>query len=88
MKATRQTVHFRFNAELNELLAAASSYLGITKTDLVEKCIRLNLDKVVKAEEAKNAVAAKRFKRLRNPNQRLLKRILDKGVTIEAISSP
>ena len=88
MKATRQTVHFRFNAELNELLAAASSYLGITKTDLVEKCIRLNLDKVVKAEEAKNAVAAKRFKRLRNPNQRLLKRILDKGVTIEAINPP
>lgn len=65
MKATRQTVHFRFNAELNELLAAASGYLGITKTDLVEKCIRLNLDKVVKAEEAKNAVAAKRFKKLR-----------------------
>lgn len=66
MKATRQTVHFRFNAELNELLAAASSYLGITKTDIVEECIRLNLDKVVKAEEAKNAVAAKRFKRLRS----------------------
>lgn len=65
VKATRQTVHFRFNAELNELLAAASGYLGITKTDLVEKCIRLNLDKVVKAEEAKNAVAAKRFKKLR-----------------------
>ena len=68
MKATRQTVHFRFNAELNELLAAASGYLGITKTDLVEKCIRLNLDKVVKAEEAKNAVAAKKFKKLRNPS--------------------
>jgi len=65
VKATRQTVHFRFNAELNELLAAASGYLGITKTDLVEKCIRLNLDKVIKAEEAKNAVAAKRFKKLR-----------------------
>ena len=77
MKATRQTVHFRFNAELNELLAAASGYLGITKTDLVEKCIRLNLDKVVKAEEAKNAVAAKKFKKLRNPNQRPLKRVLD-----------
>ena len=67
MKATRQTVHFRFDAELNELLAAASGYLGITKTNLVEKCIRLNLDKVVKTEEAKNAVAAKRFKRLRQP---------------------
>jgi len=77
VKATRQTVHFRFNAELNELLAAASGYLGITKTDLVEKCIRLNLDKVVKAEEAKNAVAAKKFKKLRNPNQRPLKRVLD-----------
>ena len=66
VKATRQTVHFRFNADLNELLAAASSYLGITKTDLVEECIRLNLDKVVKAEEAKKAVAAKKFKRLRS----------------------
>ena len=27
MKATRQTVHFRFKPELNELLEAASDYL-------------------------------------------------------------
>ena len=65
MKAARKTVHFRFDAELNELLEAASGYLGTTKTDLVEQCIRLNLDKVVKAEEVKKAVAAERFKKLR-----------------------
>jgi predicted DNA-binding protein len=65
VKTTRQTVHFRFKPELNELLEAASDYLGTTKTALVEECIRLNLDKVVKVEEAKKAVAAKRFKKLR-----------------------
>ena len=65
MKATRQTVHFRFKPELNELIEAASDYLGTTKTALVEECIRLNLDKVIKSEEVKKASAAKRFKKVR-----------------------
>ena len=70
MKATRQTVHFRFNAELNELLAAASGYLGITKTDLVEQCVRENLDKVVESEEKRKKVAAKLFRSVRSRHKK------------------
>ena len=66
MKAARKTVHFRFDAELNELLEAASDYLGTTKTDLVEQCIRKNLDKVVESEEKRKKVAAKLFRSVRS----------------------
>ena len=59
MRTNKQLVHFRFDAELNELLEAASGYLGTTKTALVEKCIRKNLDEVVAAEEKRKKAAAK-----------------------------
>ena len=65
MKATKTTVHFRFKPEMNELLEVASDYLGTTKTALVEECIRLNLDKAIKAGEVKKSLAAKKFKELR-----------------------
>ena len=65
-KGNRQVVHFRFEAELNELLEAASDYLGTTKTQLVEDCIRLNLDKVVATQERSKAGAAKLFKKVRS----------------------
>jgi len=64
-RENRQVVHFRFKADLNELLEAASDYLGTTKTQLVEDCIRLNLDRVVAAEEGRKAGAAKAFKKVR-----------------------
>ena len=64
MKATKTTVHFRFNPELNELLDVTSDYLGTTKTALVEECIRLNLGKAIKAGETKKAAAAARFKKV------------------------
>ena len=66
MRANKQLVHFRFDAELNELLEAASGYLGTTKTDLVEKCIRKNLDEVVASEEKRNKAAAKLFRSVRS----------------------
>jgi hypothetical protein len=65
-KENRKVVHFRFEADLNELLEAACKYLGATKTQLVEDCIRLNLDKVVAAEELRRAGAAKAFKKVRS----------------------
>ena len=65
-KENRKVVHFRFEADLNELLEAACKYLGSTKTQLVEDCIRLNLDKVVAAEELRRAGAAKAFKKVRS----------------------
>jgi predicted DNA-binding protein len=65
VKTPKTTVHFRFTPELNELLDATSDYLGTTKTALVEECIRLNLDKAIKAGEAKRAVAAAKFKKIR-----------------------
>lgn len=64
-RENRQVVHFRFEADLNELLEAASDYLGTTKTQLVEDCIRLNLDKVVATQERSKAGAAKLFKKVR-----------------------
>jgi len=64
-KKNRELVHFRFDAELNGLLEAACDYLGLTKTDLVESCIRLNLDKVVKSEELRKSTASKFFKKMR-----------------------
>ena len=64
-KKNRKIVHFRFDAELNGLLEAACDYLGVTKTDLVESCIRLNLDKVVRSEELRKSNASKLFKKMR-----------------------
>lgn len=49
---------------MNELLAAASEYLGITKTELVEECIRLNLHKAIKDGEIKKSLVAEKFKKL------------------------
>lgn len=60
----KTTVHFRFKTEMNELLAAASEYLGITKTELVEECIRLNLHKAIKDGEIKKSLVAEKFKKL------------------------
>ncbi len=64
-KGNKRVVHFRFDAELNDLLEAASDYLGSTKTQLVEDCIRANIDEVVKAEEGRKAAFAKAFKKVR-----------------------
>ncbi len=64
-KKNRELVHFRFDAELNGLLEAACDYLGLTKTELVESCIRLNLDKVVRSEELRKSTASKFFKKMR-----------------------
>lgn len=64
-KKNKELVHFRFDADLNELLEAASDYLGSTKTELVESCIRQNLDKVITSEESRKATAAKLFKKVR-----------------------
>lgn len=61
----KELVHFRFDADLNELLEAACDYLGATKTELVENCIRQNLDKVITAEEGRKTAAAKLFKKVR-----------------------
>jgi uncharacterized protein (DUF1778 family) len=64
-KKNKELVHFRFDADLNELLEAASDYLGTTKTELVENCIRLNIDEVISSEEGRKATAAKLFKKVR-----------------------
>ena len=64
-KKNKELVHFRFEADLNELLEAASDYLGVSKTQLVEDCIRLNLDEVISSEEGRKAAAAKLFKKVR-----------------------
>lgn len=68
-KKNKELVHFRFDADLNELLEAASDYLGTTKTDLVENCIRLNLDEVISSEEGRKAAAAKLFKKVRRKTE-------------------
>ena len=68
-KKNREMVHFRFDADLNGLLEAACDYLGVTKTDLVESCIKLNLDKVVRSEELKKSNASKLFKKMRGKAQ-------------------
>ena len=68
-KKNKELVHFRFDADLNELLEAASAYLGTTKTELVENCIRLNLDEVISSEEGRKAAAAKLFKKVRRKTE-------------------
>ena len=65
VKKNKELVHFRFEADLNELLEAASDYLGVSKTQLVEDCIRHNLDEVISSEEGRKAAAAKLFKKVR-----------------------
>jgi len=64
-KKNKELVHFRFEADLNELLEAASDYLGVSKTQLVEDCIRHNLDEVITNEESRKSAAAKAFKKVR-----------------------
>ena len=65
----KELVHFRFDADLNELLEAACDYLGATKTELVENCIRQNLDEVISTEEGRKATAAKLFRKVRKKTE-------------------